>query len=145
MNPSVQIVRFLEMTPNPFIRCWLSNGQDVMFDCDSQSREQILNRMVGVLGKTKAMIAREVSTNVQQASEENAAIFGVDRERFCMCEVPGQCPCPAVVKLPKSCRGKFTQYLKEDMLKEEEEIVQGQKEIESFDPPFIAKARFFNQ
>lgn len=143
MNPSVQIVRFLEMTPHPFIRCWLSDGKDVIFDCDSQSRETIEKRLVHVLGKTQQMIAHEEATNVTQTSDSNAAIFGVDRARFCMCEVPGQCPCPSVIKLPKSCRGKFTKQLKDDALKEEEEIIEGTKELESFEPPSIARERFF--
>ena len=54
-NPSLQIVRFTEMSPNPFIRCWLDNGKDVIFDCDSQSKEQIMQRLIKTLGKTEEM------------------------------------------------------------------------------------------
>lgn len=140
MNPSVQIVRFLDKTPHPFIRCWLIDGTDVIFDCDSQNKEDILARLVRTIGKTQEMIASEMV----QASTDNAAIFGVDRKRFCMCEVPGQCPCPSVIKLPKPLRGKFSKYLKEDLLKEEQEIVEGAKELESFDPPTIARSKFFD-
>lgn len=140
MNPSVQIVRFLDKTPHPFIRCWLIDGTDVIFDCDSQDKEAILARLVRTIGKTPEMIASEMV----QASQDNDAIFGVDRKRFCMCEVPGQCPCPSVIKLPKPLRGKFSKYLKEDLLKEEQEIVEGAKELESFDPPTIARSKFFD-
>lgn len=143
MNKDVQIVRFNEMTPNPFIRCWLNDGSDVLFDCDSQSKEDILARLIKIFGKTQEMIEYEAATDVKQTSEDNTAIFGVDRKRFCMCEVPGQCPCPGVVKLPKSLRGKYYHYQKEDFFKEEREFIEEGKEIESFEPPFVSKYKSF--
>lgn len=135
MNPNVQIVRFLEMTPNPFIRCWLNDGKDVLFDCDSQSKDEILNRLIKILGKTEKQLEEEAKINVKQVSEDNMAIFGVNRERFCMCEVLGQCPCPGVVQLPKNLRGKFTQVLTEDYIKYEKEIIEDGKEMDDYGPP----------
>ncbi|KAH9418067.1 mitochondrial ribosomal protein S25 [Dermatophagoides pteronyssinus] len=143
MNPNVQIVRFLEMTPNPFIRCWLQDGKDILFDCDSQTKESIMKRLIQTLGKTEEQLEFEASINVKQVSEENDAIFGVDRKRFCMCEVPGQCPCPSVIKLPKNLRGKFTKYLTDDLIKQEKEIVEDGKDFEDYRPPQIAIDRFF--
>lgn len=143
MNSHVQIVRFTDMTPNPFIRIWLDNGKDVLFDCDSQSKEDIMGRLVKTFGKTKEMLEYEAALDVKQTSEDNDAIFGVDRKRFCMCEVPGQCPCPGVVKLPKTLRRKFTKYLKEDLIKEETEIIEGSKPIENYEPSFESKVKLF--
>lgn len=38
--------------------------------------------------------------------KENPSIFGVGSARTCICMVPGQLPCPGVVKLPDHMRGK---------------------------------------
>ena len=111
MNPNLQIVRNTEMFPNPFIRCWLDDGKDVLFDCDSKTRHDILGQLIKVLGKTEEIYAMEKSIT----SEENPAIFGYQKKRWCMCSVPGQCPCPAVVQLPKVMRGKFVNYLKDEL------------------------------
>ena len=54
------------------------------------------------------------STRVQKRS--NPALFGVSHPRKCMCEVPGQVPCPGLVPLPKELRGKYRD-LKADSLK----------------------------
>ncbi|KAI7685958.1 hypothetical protein SSS_07755 [Sarcoptes scabiei] len=143
MNPNVQIIRFVDETPNPFIRCWLSNQQDVIFDCDSQSKEQILDRIIKTLGKTKEQLKYESSINVQQVSEDNQAIFGYNRKRFCMCEVPGQCPCPGVIQLPKNLRGKYRKILTDNLAKYEREVVEEGKPIENFEIPDCVKRKFF--
>lgn len=38
---------------------------------------------------------------------ENPANFGAKCSRHCICEVPGQLPCPALIPLPNSWRGKY--------------------------------------
>lgn len=124
MNPNVQIVRNLEMFPNPFIRCWLDDGKDVLFDCDSKTRHEILDQLIKVLGKSEEIKAMEKSISV----EENPAIFGFQKKRWCMCSVPSQCPCPGVLRLPKNMQGKFVNFLKEDLEKEEREIIEGRAE-----------------
>lgn len=40
-------------------------------------------------------------------SKDNPANFGYGCSRQCICEIPGQVPCPAIVKLPDHMRGKF--------------------------------------
>ena len=124
MNPNVQIVRNLEMFPNPFIRCWLEDGRDVIFDCDSKTRHEILDQVNKVLGKTDQIKAMEKSITV----EENPAIFGFQKKRWCMCSVPSQCPCPGVIQLPKNMRGKYVNFLKDDLEKEENDIIEGKAE-----------------
>lgn len=39
--------------------------------------------------------------------KDNPANFGVGCDRACICELPGQIPCPGVVPLPNHMRGKF--------------------------------------
>lgn len=42
-----------------------------------------------------------------KTSQHNRANFGdARRGHFCMCEIPGQVPCPAKVKLPEKLRKK---------------------------------------
>ena len=37
----------------------------------------------------------------------NPANFGADFNRQCICEIPGQVPCPGWKTLPRSMRGKW--------------------------------------
>jgi small subunit ribosomal protein S25 len=91
-NPKIQIVRFTETNPIPFIRCWLENGDDVLFDCDGKTNEQIMNQLIKILGKSSKDIEQEKIKNLE-ASKENPAIFGFGKDRFCICEIDGQVPC----------------------------------------------------
>lgn len=43
----------------------------------------------------------------------NPANFGVRCHHHCMCEIPGQVPCPGWVPLPKELRGKHRLYGKD--------------------------------
>lgn len=92
VNPNVQIVRFMDSNPIPFIRCWLDNGEDILFDCDSKSREEIMDQLIKILGKSSKDIENEKLKNLE-SEKENPAIFGFGKERFCMCEIEGQVPC----------------------------------------------------
>lgn len=106
VNPHVQIVRFTDSNPIPFIRCWLDSGEDVLFDCDSKSREEIMSQLIKILGKSDKDIENEKLKNLE-SEKENPAIFGFGKERFCMCEIEGQVPCGGVVELPKSMQSKY--------------------------------------
>ena len=88
-NPNVQIVRFNEMMPNPFIRCWFENGQDVMFDCFAKDRQSILSQLVKVVGKTKERIKQEQKLSKSLDEYRNPACFGFNQTTFCYCEIPG--------------------------------------------------------
>lgn len=92
-NPNVQIVRFTDTNPLPFIRCWLDTGEDVLFDCDSKDKDEIMKQLIKILGKSDKDIEQEKIQNLD-ASKENPAIFGFGKDRFCICEIDGQVPCP---------------------------------------------------
>lgn len=96
MNPHLQIVRFLDKMPTPFIRFWLDNGNDLKIDCFNQNHQEILRRVIKVAGKSE-----ELLNQMKLSVEDNPALFGYNRERFCGCEVPGQHPCPGVVRTPR--------------------------------------------
>lgn len=42
----------------------------------------------------------------QKEKKDNPANFGYMCERHCICEIPGQVPCPATVPVPQEWRGK---------------------------------------
>ncbi|RWS02643.1 hypothetical protein B4U79_11973 [Dinothrombium tinctorium] len=114
-NPNVQIVRFVDMNPNPFIRCWLEDSTDVIFECFTKTKEDILQQVTKILGKSSERLALESSLDREKQIAESPALFGFNRPRFCICEVPGHVPCSGTCALPKSKRGKYTQYLKEEL------------------------------
>jgi small subunit ribosomal protein S25 len=51
-NPDVQIVTFRNLTPSPFITCFLEDSSKIYFDVDSQSNKEIMDRLVRTLGKS---------------------------------------------------------------------------------------------
>nr|CAG4646641.1 EOG090X0FQ5 [Macrothrix elegans] len=99
-NPNVQILTFKNLTPSPFIQCYLDNGKDFLMDIDSQSKDDIHERVKKIICKTADMLKAEDKV-------ANPANFGSGCLKHCMCEVPGQIPCPSVVPLPKTWRGKY--------------------------------------
>lgn len=97
-NPKLQIVRFLDLMPSPYIRFWSEDGDNILIDCFGQTHPEILDRVIKIAGKSEDRLALEESVRKDLVGEDNPALFGYQRERFCGCEVPGQCPCPAVVR-----------------------------------------------
>lgn len=113
-NPNMQIVRFIDQDPLPFIRIWLNNGTDVLFDCDMKDRKSILNQIIHTVGDTGASRMKQEQQE-QEVTDINPATFGINRSRGCMCDCPGQVPCPGLVNLPMRMRGKFKYYQREKL------------------------------
>jgi small subunit ribosomal protein S25 len=103
-NPKVQVCTVRQLTPTPFIRVWLSSGRELLLDIDRQSKDEIHERVVTALCKTKEELLEE-----QKAKEiqDNPANFGFGCPKHCACEIPGQVPCPFVVPVPYAWRGKY--------------------------------------
>lgn len=99
-NPRLQIVRILDKFPTPFIRLWFDDGKDLVIDCFNQSHTDILNRLIKVAGKSEARLKLEETLRKEVIGEDNPALFGYERQRFCGCEVLGQVPCPGVIRTP---------------------------------------------
>lgn len=100
-NPRLQIVRILDKMPTPFIRFWFDDGKDIMIDCFNQSHREILERVIKTAGKSKERLKLEETLRGEIVGKDNPALFGYGRERFCACEVPGQHPCPGVIRNPR--------------------------------------------
>lgn len=103
-NPDVQVLTLKNMTPTPFIRCFMNDGKDLLIDVDNRDKDRIHDHVLEVLGKPKATLQMEA---MAKEKKDNIANFGYMCEKHCMCEIFGQVPCPAVVPLPKSWRGKY--------------------------------------
>ncbi|XP_023336118.1 probable 28S ribosomal protein S25, mitochondrial [Eurytemora carolleeae] len=105
-NPDVQILTFKNMTPSPFITCFLEDNTKVYFDVDSQSNKDILDRLVKTLGKSKEVLEEEA---VASEAKSNPANFcrRLGFSRHCICEMPGQIPCSSLVPVPRHWRGKW--------------------------------------
>eukprot|EP00088_Acartia_fossae_P037577 TRINITY_DN38787_c0_g1_i1.p1 TRINITY_DN38787_c0_g1~~TRINITY_DN38787_c0_g1_i1.p1 ORF type:complete len:177 (+),score=30.62 TRINITY_DN38787_c0_g1_i1:57-587(+) len=105
-NPNVQIVTFKDMTPSPFITCFMEDNSKVYFDVDSQTNKEIMDRLVKTVGKSKQVLEEEA---IASEAKSNPANFNrrLGFERHCICEMPGQVPCPSVVPVPIHWRGKW--------------------------------------
>ncbi|XP_071554779.1 small ribosomal subunit protein mS25 [Temnothorax nylanderi] len=103
-NPDVQMVTFRNLTPSPFIKCYYEDGKKMLIDVDSKSKDEILEHLIRVIGKSKETLVKEATT---QEKKDNPANFGVGCDRSCICHIPGQVPCPGIVPLPYHMRGKI--------------------------------------
>ncbi|XP_064101215.1 small ribosomal subunit protein mS25-like [Macrobrachium nipponense] len=103
-NPDVQVITFKNMTPTPFIRMFCEDGEDILVDVDSKSRTEITDHIKKIICKTDETLAKEA---LERQSLNNPGNFGWGCDRQCLCEIPGQVPCPGVVPLPKAMRGKY--------------------------------------
>ncbi|XP_064556887.1 small ribosomal subunit protein mS25 [Drosophila montana] len=103
-NPNVQVVTLKNMAPSPFVRCFFEDGRDMIIDIDSKNRDEIIEHLINVVGKTRKQLVAEARL---AESKDNPANFGYGCERHCICEIPGQVSCPGTVPLPEDVRGKF--------------------------------------
>lgn len=103
-NPDTQIVILNNMTPSPYIQCYFDEGTNLVLDLDSQDKNTILNRVRKIFCKTETTLQAE---QLAREMKDNPANFGYRCNHHCICEVPGQLPCPKYVPLPKHMRAKY--------------------------------------
>ncbi|KAI1234603.1 hypothetical protein IHE44_0003665 [Lamprotornis superbus] len=112
-NPWVQIMLFRNMTPSPFLRFYLDNGEQVLVDVEDKTNKEITEHVKKILGKSKEMLEKEERERKKLSHPAN---FGPKKYhlRECMCEIEGQVSCPAFVPLPKEMRGKYRAAMKNE-------------------------------
>ncbi|KAI4464476.1 mitochondrial ribosomal protein s25 [Holotrichia oblita] len=103
-NTNVQICTFKNLTPSPFIKCFYDTGHQMLIDIHNKTKEEIYEHLIKVIGKTEEVLQAET---IAREKKDNPGNFGVACEKACICEIPGQIPCPGVCPLPKHMRGKF--------------------------------------
>ncbi|XP_068109138.1 small ribosomal subunit protein mS25 [Hyperolius riggenbachi] len=110
-NPWVQIMTLKNMTPSPFLRFYLDNGEQILMDIEGKSHMDIVQHVKKLVGKSKETLEREEKDKMVLS---NPANFGPKKhyQRQCICEVEGQVPCPGLVPLPKELTGKYRNKLK---------------------------------
>lgn len=86
-----------------FFFSFSENGSEMLIDIDNRSKDEILDHVVKVLGKTNEVLKQEA---IAREKKDNPANFGFKCEKHCICQIPGQIPCPGVVRLPDFMRGK---------------------------------------
>lgn len=105
-NPWVQIMMFKNMTPSPFLRFYLDDGEQVLVDVEGKHYKEITEHVKKILGKTDEVLQAEAAAKMELF---NPANFGPKKYflRECMSEVEGQVPHPGRVPLPKEMTGKY--------------------------------------
>ncbi|XP_056647969.1 probable 28S ribosomal protein S25, mitochondrial [Diorhabda sublineata] len=103
-NRDVQITTLKNMTPTPFIRCFYDTGEQMLIDTFDRTKEDIYEHLINIVGKPKDVLAAE---SMVKEKEDNPANFGKGYDKHCICEIPGQVPCPGTCPLPKHWRGKY--------------------------------------
>ncbi|XP_064400370.1 small ribosomal subunit protein mS25-like [Halichondria panicea] len=94
-NPNVQVVLFKNEEKFPNIWIYFNDSQKIMLDVEGKTDEEIYSELSAVAGKTEGQVQRAL-----KKAEYNPANFGDSRKgRLCICEVPGQIPCPRRVPL----------------------------------------------
>uniref|UniRef100_A0A8C1UW13 Small ribosomal subunit protein mS25 n=1 Tax=Cyprinus carpio TaxID=7962 RepID=A0A8C1UW13_CYPCA len=105
-NPWVQIMMFKNMTPSPFLRFYLDDGEQVLVDVEGKDHKEITNHVKMILGKSDKVLEAEALAKMELS---NPANFGPKKYflRECFSEVEGQVPHPGFVPLPKEMTGKY--------------------------------------
>lgn len=75
----------------------------MVIDADSRSKDEILDHLVKVVGKSEELLNQE---SIALEKKDNPANFGVGCDKNCICIIPGQLPCPGIVPLPYHMRVK---------------------------------------
>lgn len=76
----------------------------MLIDIDSRAKEEIIEHLIKVVGKSKEILAEET---IAKEKKDNRANIGTGCEKACICHIPGQVPCPGVVPLPDHMRAKI--------------------------------------
>uniref|UniRef100_A0A8C5D5W1 Small ribosomal subunit protein mS25 n=1 Tax=Gouania willdenowi TaxID=441366 RepID=A0A8C5D5W1_GOUWI len=105
-NPWLQIMMFKNMTPSPFLKFYLDDGEQVLMDVEGKDHKLISEHVKKILGKSEEVLKAEAQAKMQAS---NPANFGPKKYclRECICEVEGQVPCPSIRPLPKEMTGKY--------------------------------------
>ncbi|XP_061474451.1 small ribosomal subunit protein mS25 [Rhineura floridana] len=111
-NPGLQIMMFKNMTPSPFLKFYLGNGEQVLVDVEEKTNKEIAQHVKKILGKSEETLQAEAQEKMKL---RHPATFGPRKYhlRECMCEIEGQIPCPGRVPLPKEMTGKYKAAMKE--------------------------------
>ncbi|XP_045166361.2 probable 28S ribosomal protein S25, mitochondrial [Mercenaria mercenaria] len=107
-NRHLQLLKFKNMTPTPCIQLFFADRETQVIDVYGRTRNEIHEHLFETFCEP---------LKTQSKEKWNPANFGYGCRHWCMCEVPGQVPCPGFVPLPKEMTGK---YIRQKALEEQE-------------------------
>jgi len=100
-NPHKQIVCFRDKEEFPNLTLWCVGGEKELIDVEGKSADQIVKLLELAASATESELLRKEVAKVKYPGRINAANFGKNGHCFCICEKPGQVPCPSRVKFDK--------------------------------------------
>lgn len=106
-NHTVQIMALRNKSDIPVINVFLGDGRKVTIDVESKTGPEILSIFGKVAGATD--LEREDRAMPKYPGRFNPANFGKYGHCYCICEKPGQFPCPSRVPHPEAKKPKFWQ------------------------------------
>jgi len=98
-NPNKQFVCFRNRHEFPHITLYYDGGERQLIDVYQKSADDILNLVELAGAATESEILQK--QEVEYPGRINPANFGKYGHCFCICEKPGQVPCPSRVKFDK--------------------------------------------
>jgi len=104
-NRSVQILKLRNMTPTPCIQIIFRDGEKFVIDVFNRSRQEIHDHLLATFCLEHYQGIRE------KYRDFNPANFGQHCRHWCICEYPGQVPCPGYTALPKHMTGKYKKQM----------------------------------
>lgn len=108
-NNHLQLLKFKNMTPTPCIQLFFVDGRKEVIDVYNRTRHEIHEHLLDTFCDPDRDVKKE------EEKKWNKANFGYGCRRWCICEVPGQVPCPGFVALPKEMRGKYKFFNKDEL------------------------------
>lgn len=114
-NPDIQLSVLNDLSPSPYIQVYFDTGRKLTLDVDGQDKGTIFETVKKIFCKTEGTLQAE---QLEKEAKTNPATFGYWCTRHCICEVPGQVPCPKFVILPQEMRGKY-KHLYDDEIETE--------------------------
>ncbi|XP_057296558.1 28S ribosomal protein S25, mitochondrial-like [Hydractinia symbiolongicarpus] len=99
-NPTKQFVCFRNKDEYPHLTLFYDGGERQLIDVYNKSADEILSLLDLAAAATESEILQK--QEVKYPGRLNPANFGKYGHCFCICEKPGQVPCPSRVKFDKT-------------------------------------------
>ncbi|KAJ9577933.1 hypothetical protein L9F63_025206, partial [Diploptera punctata] len=69
-NPDVQVLSVKNVTPSPFITCFFENGEKMLVDMDSKTKEEVHDHLKKVICKPEMLGNKETTSKETNLSED---------------------------------------------------------------------------
>ncbi|EDO42540.1 predicted protein [Nematostella vectensis] len=106
-NNAVQFITAKDRTDFPTVDIFYGDGKKVMVDVENKKAPEILEIFSKVAGATESEL--QIRRQPKYLGRINPANFGKYGHMYCICEIPGQAPCPSRVPHPEARKTKVWQ------------------------------------